>query len=103
MNFDQPPPLSVGDAHTKTCNALHTKTPKTNTCSSIHFVLKVDVMFSQAHSENCGKRQSASSSLYVLLTVYPSIWNSSVPTRRIFMKCYISIFFENLPRKIKLH
>jgi len=39
----------------------------------------------------------------VCLFVRLYAWNSWAPTRRIFMKFYIWVFFENLPSKFKLH
>jgi hypothetical protein len=30
------------------------------------------------------------------MSVRPSAWNNSTPTRRIFMKFYIWVFFDNL-------
>ena len=37
------------------------------------------------------------------LSVPPYVLNNSAPTRRIFMKCYIRSFFENISRKFKFH
>jgi hypothetical protein len=37
------------------------------------------------------------------MSVHPSAWNNSAPTRRIFMKSAICVFFLNLLRKIKFH
>ena len=37
------------------------------------------------------------------MSFWPSAWNNSAPTRRIFMKIYIWVFFENLSRKFKSH
>jgi len=38
-----------------------------------------------------------------ILSVHPSVWNNSAPTRRIFKKFCISLFFENPSRKFKFH
>jgi len=38
-----------------------------------------------------------------VMSVRPSAWNNSVPTRRIFIKCDSSVFFENMSRKFKFH
>jgi hypothetical protein len=46
-------------------------------------------------SQSCEKWLLASSRLYA--------WNSSNPTNRIFMKCYIWMFFEDLSRKFMFH
>jgi hypothetical protein len=51
-----------------------------------------------AHSPNCGKQLVATS---CLLPVGLSSWNNSAPTRRIFIKCYIWVFFENILGKHK--
>jgi hypothetical protein len=48
---------------------------------------------------NCEKRLVASSSLSVRL----SARNNSAPTGRIFMKFYISVSFEKVSRKFKVH
>jgi hypothetical protein len=40
---------------------------------------------------------------YSLRRVSPSAWNNLAPTRRIFMKFYISVVFENSSRKFKFH
>ena len=50
------------------------------------------------HLSNREKQLLASSRL----SVRPSAWNTSAPTGRIFIKCYISAFFENLSKKIKV-
>jgi hypothetical protein len=52
-----------------------------------------------APSQNCEKRLLSSTCLSVL----PSTWNNSASTGRIFMKFEITVFFENLSRKFKLH
>jgi hypothetical protein len=41
--------------------------------------------------------------LSVCLSVCPSAWNNSAPIGQIFMKCYVSIFFENLSRNSKFY
>jgi hypothetical protein len=41
--------------------------------------------------------------LSVRQSVYMSAWNNSPPTERIFVKFDISIFFENLLRKVTVH
>jgi hypothetical protein len=38
-----------------------------------------------------------------IMSVCPPTWNNSVPTRRVFIKCDISLFLENVFRKVKLH
>jgi len=52
-----------------------------------------------ARSQSCEKWLLASS----CLSVRPSAWNNSAPTRRIFMKFNIWVFFENLSRKFQFH
>jgi hypothetical protein len=37
------------------------------------------------------------------MSVRPLAWNNSAPSRRIFMKFNISVFFENRSRRFKLH
>ena len=37
------------------------------------------------------------------LPVYPFAWNNSTPTAQIFVKFYVSVFFETLSRKFKVH
>jgi hypothetical protein len=54
-----------------------------------------------ALSQNCEKRLLASS--YVCPPVRQFTWNNSAPTRRIFMKIHIWVFFENLSRKFKFY
>ena len=44
-------------------------------------------------------RKATGSFMYVRL----SAWNNSAPTRRIFMKFDILVFFESLSRKFKFH
>jgi len=48
-------------------------------------------------------RKTTISFLSVRLYVRPSGRNISVPTGRIFVKCDIWVFYENLPRKFKFH
>jgi len=36
-------------------------------------------------------------------SVYPSTWNNTAPTGRIFVKSYTRVFFENLSRIFKFH
>ena len=55
----------------------------------------------QASSQNCKKRLLASSHLSVRPSVRPPAWNNSAPTKRIFIKFDIWIFFENLSPKFK--
>jgi hypothetical protein len=38
-----------------------------------------------------------------VMSVHLSVWNNSAPTRRIFMKIKIYLFFETLSRKFKFH
>jgi len=38
-----------------------------------------------------------------VMSVRLSAWNNSVPAGRIFIKFYVWIFFEKLPRKFKFH
>ena len=45
----------------------------------------------------------APSCLFVCLFVWPSAWNNSAPTGRIFIKFCIWVFFENLPSKYNFH
>jgi hypothetical protein len=49
------------------------------------------------------KLQQATISCAMSVCVRPSIRNNSAPTRRIFMKFDISVFFENLSRKFNFH
>ena len=43
------------------------------------------------------------STINFLMSVCPSAWNNLVPTRSIFMKFGIWVFFENLSRKFKFY
>jgi len=38
-----------------------------------------------------------------LMSVRPTAWKNSAPNKRIFMKSYIEVYFENLSRKFKFH
>jgi len=49
------------------------------------------------------KLRKATISCVVSVSVRPSVWKNSAPSRRIFMKIDISVFFESLSRKFNFH
>ena len=40
---------------------------------------------------------------YVCPSASPSAWKNSAPTGRIFVRFHFRVFFENLPRRFKVH
>ena len=64
-----------------------------------HRKLAGKILFFYALSQNYEKLLLVSS----CLSVCPSAWNNSPPTGRIFLKCDVWLFLENLSIKFKFH
>jgi len=74
-----------------------TSTKETKICENKRY------WFNLARLQHYEKRRLASSCLTLCPSVHSSAWNNSAPTRWIFMKFYIWVFFNNLFRKLKFH
>ena len=69
--------------------------------SALHLYICCAAVCMEARSQNCQKRLLTSTCLSVCLSVCPFARDNFAPTRRLFIKSYISGFFENLSTKFK--
>ena len=69
--------------------------------SDVVVMNNVKILHFQVHSQNYKRRLVDSSCLSLCLSAFPSAWNNTVYTLRIFMKFDIWGFSENLSRKFK--
>jgi len=65
----------------------------------IIFLYSINWLVFKRVRKNCENRLLASSCVCIRL----SVWNSSAPTQRIFIKFRILIFFQNLSRQFMFH